>query len=205
MLKVALTRFLQHLIDQNTWAKERLLPFAGKSLQCNLSFLREHLVILEDGQLAMAGETKLPDAVIALSPSVLLRLMLQDKSAKMNVQISGDQHLAQAMAQIFANLRWDIEDDLSQVLGDVPANQMTEVAKKIGSEAKSTISNTFAMLTEYLQEENPLLAKKIHVEKFNAEVDALRTQLARAEKKFQKLNQRVQQRLAKQPLETPQS
>jgi ubiquinone biosynthesis protein UbiJ len=193
MLKVAITRFLQHLIAQNTWANERLLPFAGKSLQCNIGFLREHLVILEDGQLAMAGETNLPDATITLTPSVLLRLMMQDESAKMDVNIAGDQHLAQGMAQVFANMRWDIEDDLSKVIGDIPANQLSEGAKHLASESKSATTNAIAMLTEYLQEEKPLLAKKMHVEKFNAEVDTLRAQLARAEKKFEKLNQRAQQ------------
>lgn len=193
MLKVAFTRFLQHLVTQNSWAKERLLPFAGKSLQCNIGFLRQHLVILEDGQLAMAGETNLPDAIITLTPSVLLRLMLQDESAKMDINIAGDQHLAQVMAQVFANMRWDIEDDLSQVIGDIPANQLSEGAKHLASEAKSATTNAIAMLTEYLQEEKPLLAKKMPVENFNTEVDALRAQLARAEKKFEKLNQRAQQ------------
>jgi ubiquinone biosynthesis protein UbiJ len=44
------------------------------------------------------------------------------------------------------------------------------------------------MLTEYWQEEQPLIAKKRHVEKFIQEVDQLRDDVARLEKRLAKLH-----------------
>ncbi len=192
MLKHAFSRFIQHLIAQNAWAKPRLMPHASKSIALQLSFLRQHLVILEDGQLAMAGETKAPDAIIQLTPSVLARLMLQDSTAKMDVEISGDQALAQAVGQVLSHLRWDVEDDLSRVVGDIPANQLSQTTQQVLVAGKSATQDAIAMLTEYLQEEKPVIAKKLQVEHFNAEVDAMRAQLARVEKKFEKLHRRAQ-------------
>lgn len=192
MLTHLFNRFLQHLIAQNTWAMPRLMPHASKSIVFQLGFLRQHLVVLEDGQLAMAGETKVPDATVQLTPSVLARLMLQDNAAKMDVDISGDQALAQTVAQVLSQMRWDVEDDLSHFIGDIPANQLSETAQQAFEAGKTSIQDVVAMLTEYLQEENPILAKKFQVENFNAEVDELRAQLARVEKKFSKLNQRAQ-------------
>jgi ubiquinone biosynthesis protein UbiJ len=49
------------------------------------------------------------------------------------------------------------------------------------------------MLSEYWQEQMPLIAKKQHVEEFNTEVDALRADVARFEKKLAKLTQSVSQ------------
>jgi ubiquinone biosynthesis protein UbiJ len=43
------------------------------------------------------------------------------------------------------------------------------------------------MLTEYWQEENPLIAKKRHVENFVEEVDHLRDDVDRLEKRIEKL------------------
>jgi ubiquinone biosynthesis protein UbiJ len=47
------------------------------------------------------------------------------------------------------------------------------------------------MLSEYWQEEMPLIAKKRHVEKFNSEVDNLRADVARFEKKLAKLTSNI--------------
>ena len=192
MLKFAFSRLIQHLIAQNAWAKPRLAPHASKSIELQLGFLRQHLVILEDGQLAMAGETKAPDATIELTPSMLAGHMLQDSAAKMDVKFSGDQVLAQALAQVLSHLRWDVEDDLSRVIGDIPAQQLSLATQQVLATGKSASQDAVAMLTEYLQEEKPVIAKKLQVEHFNAEVDALRAQLARVEKKFEKLQRRAQ-------------
>ena len=43
------------------------------------------------------------------------------------------------------------------------------------------------MLAEYWQEEKNVLAKKRHVEQFNTEVDTLRGDVARFEKRLEKL------------------
>jgi len=43
------------------------------------------------------------------------------------------------------------------------------------------------MLSEYWQEEKPMLAKKRHVDQFNSEVDRLRSDVERFEKRLQKL------------------
>lgn len=192
MLTHLFSRFLQHLIAQNTWAMPRLMPHASKSIVFQLGFLRQHLVVLEDGQLAMAGETKVPDSTVQLTPSVLVRYILQDDTAKMDVEMSGDQALAQSVAQVLTHMRWDVEDDLSRIIGDIPANQLSENAQRAFEAGKTSIQDVIAMLTEYLQEENPILAKKLQVENFNTEVDALRAQLARVEKKFTKLKQRAE-------------
>jgi ubiquinone biosynthesis protein UbiJ len=52
------------------------------------------------------------------------------------------------------------------------------------------------MLSEYWQEEMPLIAKKRQVEAFNSDVDTLRADLARFEKKFAKLQQQLNEHAA---------
>ncbi len=193
MVKVALTRLLQHLIAQNSWAQDLLLPFAGKSLQFNVSVFQQTLVVLENGQLAMSGETNLPDAVMTMSPTTLLRLLTKDEAANRQVSITGDTQLASAFAKVFANAHWDVEDDLSRLIGDMPANQVVDSTQKMVDSFKKTSINAVEMVTEFLQEEKPLIAKKISVENFNAEVDTLRADVARFEKKLDKLIKRAQQ------------
>lgn len=187
MLKALSTRLLQHLISQNTWASNLLQPFAGQSIQINVSFISASLVILENGNLVIAGETNIPDATVTIPPSLLLRLLAKDETANRQINIEGDTKLVAELAKVFSNMRWDYEDDLSNLIGDIPANKIGTFARNAANSAKETSINIAEMLSEYWQEEMPLIAKKRNVEHFNSEVDNLRADVARFEKKLTKL------------------
>ena len=197
MLKALSTRLLQHLISQNSWVNNLLQPFAGKSIQINVSFISASLVILENGNLAIAGETNIPDATVTIPPSLLLRLLAKDEAANRQINIEGDTHLAAELAKVFSNMRWDYEDDLSNLIGDIPANKIGTFARDAASTVKETSVNLAEMLSEYWQEELPLIAKKRHVEQFNAEVDTLGADVARFEKKLAKLTKNIKADLDK--------
>jgi ubiquinone biosynthesis accessory factor UbiJ len=187
MFKQISTQLLQHLIAQNSWVNSLLQPFAGKSVQLNIARLNTSLVILENGSLAIAGDTNIPDATITIAPSLLLRLIAKDEAAKLQIKIDGDTHLATELAKVFSNMRWDYEDDLSTLIGDVPAYKLSEIARHTVHTVKKTGANLTEMLSEYWQEEKPMIAKKRHVEQFNTEVDTLRADVERLEKRLNKL------------------
>ena len=191
MLKSISTRALQHLISQNSWANAMLQPFTGKSVQFNISLMSSTVVILENGSLVIAGATNTPDATVTIPISLLPRLISKDESVKMHINIEGDTHLAAELAKVFANMRWDYEDDLSKVVGDIPANKIGEFSRKTVNAVKETTTNLAEMLSEYWQEEKPMIAKKRHIETFNEQVDTLRADTARFEKKLQKLTQKL--------------
>lgn len=191
MFKAISTRVLQHLITQNSWANEILQPFAGKSVQFNIALVNTTLVILENGSLAIAGDANVADAKVTISPGLLLRLLAKDDTARMQIDIEGDTHLAAELAKVLTNMRWDYEEDLSKVVGDVPAYKVGQFTRQAGKTIKDTGVNLASMLSEYWQEENPLIAKKRHVEQFNAEVDTLRADVERLEKRLSKLTEQL--------------
>jgi len=191
MLKALSTRVIQHLLAQNTWSAPLLQPFASQSAQLNFVLAKTSLVILENGSLAIAGDTSIPDATITISPGLLLRLMAKDESARLQIKVNGDTHLATALAKLLSQIRWDYEDDLSKLVGDVPANKIGEFTRHSVSTVKESAVNLAEMLTEYWQEEKPMLAKKRHIEQFNTEVDTLRADVERLEKRLAKLAKRL--------------
>jgi len=90
-----------------------------------------------------------------------------------------------------SQVRWDYEDDFSKLIGDIPANKIGEFTRHSVSTIKDTATNLADMLSEYWQEEKPMLAKKRHVEQFNAEVDTLRADVERLDKRINKLAKTV--------------
>ncbi|OQW69052.1 MAG: hypothetical protein BVN34_05935 [Proteobacteria bacterium ST_bin12] len=191
MLKPLITRFLQHITQQNSWSRPYLTPFSGRILQFDFSLLKAHLIILEDGSLSLAGESAKADAIIHIPPSLAMRLMAQDESAKMQIKIDGDTHLATEFSKVLQQMRWDYEEDLSHLVGDIAANKLVTGGKKIAQETKKQSINLAEMLSEYWQEEKPTIAKKWQVEKFVQEVDSLKSDMARFEKKLKKFSKSV--------------
>jgi ubiquinone biosynthesis accessory factor UbiJ len=192
LIKPLVTRFLQHITSQNEWSREYLQPFAGKVVQFNFVLAKANLLILEDGSLALGGETCAPEAIIHAPPSLSLRIMAGDESAKMLIKVDGDAHLATEISKVLQNMRWDIEEDLSKVVGDIAAYKVGEVSKKTFAGVKKQSINAAEMLSEYWQEEKNILAKKRHVESFNANVDTLVSDVARFEKRLEKLSKKLE-------------
>ena len=88
-------------------------------------------------------------------------------------------------------MRWDIEEDLSHITGDITAFKIGELTKKAFTRMRQQSQNAGEMLSEFWQEEKPIIAKKRHVEQFNIDVDALKSDVARLEKRLQKLKQQL--------------
>ena len=191
MLKPLVIKFLQHITNQNNWSRPYLTPFSGKSVQFDFVLLKANLQILEDGSLSLAGETAVADATVHIPPSLALRLLAKDEAAKMLIKIDGDTHLATELSKVLQNMRWDIEEDLSHVTGDIAAFKIGEFSKKIFAEMKEQSISAAEMLGEFWQEEKPILAKKRHVEQFNADVDTLKSDVARLEKRLEKFQAKL--------------
>ena len=141
--------------------------------------------------MAIAGETSIPDAKVTIPPSLLLRLIAKDEAAKLQIKIEGNTHFATELAKVFSNMRWDYEDDLSKLVGDIPANKIGQLGRNAAKTVQETSINLAEMFSEYWQEEKPMIAKKRHIEQFNAQVDTLRADVARFEKKLAKLTQKL--------------
>lgn len=187
MLKPLLTRLLQHLIDQNAWARAQLQPYGGRSVRLDMPPLGATLAILEDGGLAMAGETATADAGIRLAPTVAFRLLSGDQAAATLVTLEGDTELAAALGRVLRGMRWEYEEDLSRLIGDAPAHQLADFGRRAAAGVGTQLADIARMLAEYWQEEQPMIAKKRHVSAFVQEVDELRDAAARLEKRIEQL------------------
>lgn len=197
MLKPIVSQILQHLTQQNNWSRKHLAPFAGKVIQLHVVPIKTALIILEDGSLGVPADHAVPDATIHTPPSLAIRLLAKDEAAKMLIRIDGDSHLATELGKVLQHMQWDFEEDLSKIMGDIPANKAVSISKHAASAIKAQSVNLIEMLTEYWQEEQPLLAKKWRVEQFNTEVDTLRSDVARFEKRLNKLHKTMQESMNK--------
>ena len=124
---------------------------------------------------------------VRLTPGVLLRLAARDASAWNDIAVEGDPQLAAALNYIARNIRWDVEEDLSRVFGDIAAHRMVETGRKLDNWGRQGADNLARSFAEYWTEEQPLIANRADVEQFNRDVDALRDDIARLEKRIEQV------------------
>ena len=182
---------INRLLRQNSWALLRLQPFAGKIVRVDAFPLPMLLGIAETGETVAAAADAAPAVTIRLSPGVMLRMAARDAAAWNDVAVEGDAQLAAALNHVARNIRWDIEEDLSHVFGDIAAHRMVETGRKLDSWGRQGADNLARSLAEYWTEERPLIASRADVEQFTRDVDSLRDDVARLEKRLEQMTSRA--------------
>jgi len=188
MFARAVVPFANHLLAADDWARARLAPFAGKSASLRLGG-RELLrvAIDEDGLLQQDASTASATVRIELPADTPARL-LGDRSALFSAAtIAGSADLAQTLGLVFGNLRWDVEDDLSHLVGDVVARRGLQLAGRVARWHWQGANKLASAVTEYLTEEVGEIASRREVARFCDQVDGVRDDLARLEKRLARL------------------
>lgn len=182
---------LNHLLRAEAWARDKLKPYAGQHVEFRappLPALR--LEILESGLLANASRDAVPNLVVTIGVGALPALLRGEDALMREIDIVGNADLASAVQYLFRHLRWDVEEDLSRVIGDALAHRAVREGKRFAAWNREAADRLAQNLAEFWTEEQPLLARPADVREFMAGVDQLRDDLARLEKRVAALTRK---------------
>ena len=128
---------LNHVLLQEPAAQERLKRQKNKPVRVQWGDFHLTLSATPAGLLERpvgAGKPELSVALTQTSPWDLAQsLLLGDKPA---VDIQGDVQLAADVAWLVDNVRWDVEEDLSRIVGDATAHTLTRAARSAATAVK---------------------------------------------------------------------
>lgn len=178
---------LNHLLEHAPWAAERLRQHTGGVVQIQGGGVAVSMQIDSDGYLRAFEGNKPPDVCIDLPADFLLRAAVDRNSLTSAARLSGMADLAETFAFVFRNLRWDVEADLAHLLGDIPARRLAMAGNAVLAGLQNSTRRLADNLSEYATEDSGLLASPSLLKKFVGEVDVLRDDLARLEKRLQRL------------------
>ena len=190
MFDPAAIAFINHLLRGASWAREDLRRFAGRTARFEAAPFALSLTMLDSGEVVMAAADAAPDVTIKLTPGLMLRLAAREETAWREIEVSGDTDFAAVINHLARNLRWDVEEDLSRVFGDIAAHRMIETGRTFRRWGEQALDNTGRSFAEYWTEEQPLIAGGRDLEAFNRAVDKLRDDAARLEKRIENISNR---------------
>lgn len=183
---VAFCFVLNRLLAAEPWARLRLAPFAGETVELRappLPALR--LRILAGGSVEAGGAE--PDLTMTLKPELLVALVRGEEHAMRSVDVEGDAKLAAEVLVLARHLRWDAEEELSRVLGDVAAHRLAEAGRAFAAWHLDAAQRLVAAFADYLTEEKQLLARRAHLDQLGESVARLRDAIARLDKRVERL------------------
>lgn len=131
-LRLRLTLLINHVLMQEPQAQARLGRRSSSVLHLRWGVLQMGWRITAAGLLEVCALEQVPDLVISLdgqAPTEVLRQLVEGQRPP--VQIEGDVQLAAEVAWLAENLRWDVEEDLSRLLGDVAAHAVVDAAGRL--------------------------------------------------------------------------
>lgn len=154
-------RALNFMLGRESWARDRLARHSGKSVRFALGGLGMTLTIDSEGYLQSADPAIVPDVTLSGVPERLSLGRLLPGAERGDLaevtHISGDAALAQVVADLGRDLRWDAEDDLARVLGDIPAMKLIGGLRGLMQGARQASGRLAGNVAEYLSEESGAL------------------------------------------------
>jgi len=181
------------LLVREAWARNKLRPHGNKRVHLDANGLSLSFQITGHGLLQACADADLPkDVSLTVLPGKWAALMSNDTARRMSaVRIAGDAALAQVLADLARDLRWDVEDDLAGLLGDIPARRLVRGGRSLASTLRDGVWRMAQNGSEYLTHEAALLATPHQLEQWSSHVSRLRDDAERSAKRLAWLEQRV--------------
>jgi ubiquinone biosynthesis protein UbiJ len=186
---------LEHVLHQQAWAREKLRMHVGRTVRVGLDVAPpaglpapELLATIDStGALRPAEPGARPSATLLLQPSVdAMFAMMRDgpQGLSRHLRVDGDVMLAATLGELAQHLRWDAEEDLSRLVGDVIAHRLAGFSRagvarvrEIGERLGSTATQFAA------RDDQPLATRR--------GLDSLREGIAAADQQLQALESRA--------------
>jgi len=179
-------RLVSHVLRSAPLAMERLRRHAGRTVAFRVGPVESRLTIQTTGDVARAASGATHDLDVRISPFLLPRLAAGEEAAFREIEMAGDMELAQEISFIARHLDWDFEEDLSKAVGDIAAHRIAAGVRAVRHWSRDAALRMAQGASEYWTEESPLIASRVKVEDFVAEVSLLRDAIERLEKRLER-------------------
>ena len=172
---------LNHLLENAAWARARLIPFAGRRALFDCPPLTFAFEITTEGRLAPVDASNAPDVVIRLPADAAFKLPQGLDKLISEASVEGNAEFATTLSFVFRNLRWDVEEDLARIFGDIAAHRLMQIASLCADWQHRTLARLAENVAEYLVHEKGLLPDKQALLAFREGIARLSNDLARLE------------------------
>jgi ubiquinone biosynthesis protein UbiJ len=201
---------LNHYLHLDPEASHRISALTGKVIAVDV-LLGPHNKTTPRITLYFAPETQgcqvhttcpgEPDVVIRGTPMSLINQLYKNNPGVMvnDFVIEGDLSVGKAFQAVARGMHIDWEEQLAYRVGDLPAHQMGNAARKLHAWTQHSLHRLIQNTGEYLHYEASDLPPPRNLNEFMDAVDKMRHDTERLEARIQRLQQEASLSITKQP------
>ena len=185
MLTAAIENALNRNLASSPGARARCTALQGQRLLVRITGTGLQISIESLGDTLSLSRTPIGDFNVTVEGSPINLLALTGNNPERLLQsgqvtVRGDAEILQRYRALALLLQPDLEEELSRLIGDLPAHHIGRLARSLWSFGRRAASNTVRHAAEYLAHENHTLVPRAEAEAFMADVDQLREDVDRA-------------------------
>lgn len=195
----ALVAGFDHLLRQQPWARDRLRQHAGSVVRMGLRAEPlpglpapdVRLAITADGFLEAANSDLEARATLLLEPSADVLLSLSRDGVdglSRHLRVEGDVMLAASLGELARHLRWDAEEDLSRLVGDVAARRAVGFVRGAFDALRSLVERPAESLGRFAASGQAPVVTREPLRALGDEFSALDEHLKRLEQRTDRLS-----------------
>jgi ubiquinone biosynthesis protein UbiJ len=185
LLEAPFVAVLNHLLEKESWARDRLAAFHGKCVELRAPPLPPLRFAIEaQGLLTPGSQGSEPALLVTLRPDAPLAMLRGVEDFARSLDTTGDPGLAEVVMLLVRHLRWDVEEDLSRVIGDVAARRLAQGGRDFAAWQRDASQRIAESLADYLTEEKRLLVRRTELDPFSTAIGMLRDGVERLERRL---------------------
>ena len=192
-LHLPVIKFFNRVLSDYPAARVRLQAHQGKLIASQVGPVAMRMRVTGAGEIELVGDTgdataaQPPDVSFMMPLSLLPALVINDETALSQIVFTGDSELAVTLSDIARNVEWDVEEDLSRVVGDVAAHRIVDTARRTREWQAQAGQRLTANVAEYLTEERRAFITLHELEALMRRNETLRDDIARLDARLAKI------------------
>jgi ubiquinone biosynthesis protein UbiJ len=183
MIDAALLAGLNHLLQGANWARERLGPFAGRQASFVMPPFALAFSVGADGFFSPVADPAAADVTVRLPDNTPFLLLQGFDKVMAAATVEGNAEFATELSFVLRQLRWDAEEDLSRLVGDIAAARLLRGTHSLVAWQQQALGNLSGNVAEYLVHEARTLIGNHEFSAFRDDLLRLNAALSALEKR----------------------
>jgi ubiquinone biosynthesis protein UbiJ len=187
-------RIANRILDEESWARDKLMPFAGRVFTLAAGPLTTRLQITGEGKLEVAAASAASDLDLVLSPLSVPSFLADPSRWNEFVREDGDAALGGALKELARTLPWFVEAALGKALGALAGQRVADAGRRLLAFPEYAASRVGEGVASYARDEAGLLARGQEMRPFSDGVREVAERVDVLEQRFAALSTRAARR-----------
>ena len=184
-------RLANRLLADQTWAREKLQPMAGRVFELAVGPLSAGWSITSDGTLASAPSGSTPDLKLALSPFSVPSFLADPSRWNEYVHEEGDVELGGVLKELARTMPWFVEETFAKALGPIAGQRMADAGRRLLAFPGYAAQKFAESAGSYARDEAGLVARGVDSRRLRTEIDEVAARVDALAQRIEALAPRV--------------